>query len=55
MVKAPSTIVIRDTKQAYELAFKTTLFHGGLVAVGVPHGHVPVDSKFGLVLNGRRY
>jgi propanol-preferring alcohol dehydrogenase len=45
IVQSRSTIVISGAKQAYDLAFNTTKFHGRVIAVGVPHGPVPIDSK----------
>ena len=45
IVKSRSTIVISGAKQAFDLAFKTTQFHGRVIAVGYPYAPVPVDGK----------
>jgi threonine dehydrogenase-like Zn-dependent dehydrogenase len=53
-VKAPSTIVISGAVQAYELAFKATAQGGRVIAVGVPHTPVPVNSK-SVIMTGKNY
>jgi D-arabinose 1-dehydrogenase-like Zn-dependent alcohol dehydrogenase len=45
IVKSRSTIVISGAKQAFDLAFKTTQFHGRVIAVGYPYASVPVDGR----------
>jgi D-arabinose 1-dehydrogenase-like Zn-dependent alcohol dehydrogenase len=45
IVKSRSTIVISGAKQAFDLAFKTTQFHGRVIAVGYPYAPVLIDGK----------
>jgi len=52
IVQSASTIVISGAPQAYELAFKTTAKRGKVIAVGVPHGPVPVNIM-SMVMNDK--